>query len=227
MFDEISQDPEDMFAQTDANAPQVAPPTMSTSSTAPQSAPGTAQPVSPVMQQPSVAPSRSIPAQPGARAPFPWKVVVLVIAILSAITLAFFLSMRILNSRTPVTPTAPSETEQMPTQTTAPAATTPAPVAETVPGTAPEATVPVVAPVESTVDTDKDGLSDTQEATLGTNPNNPDTDADGLFDKEEVDVYRTNPLNSDTDGDTYKDGDEVKNGYNPNGPGKLLQVPQK
>jgi hypothetical protein len=34
-------------------------------------------------------------------------------------------------------------------------------------------------------------------------------------------------LNPDTDGDTYKDGDEVKKGYNPSGPGQLLQIPKK
>ena len=33
--------------------------------------------------------------------------------------------------------------------------------------------------------------------------------------------YKTNPNNPDTDGDGYLDGDEVKNGYDPNGDGKL------
>ena len=47
-----------------------------------------------------------------------------------------------------------------------------------------------------------------------------------MFDGEEVNTYHTDPLRADTDGDTYSDGDEVKNGYNPNGPGKLLEVPQ-
>ena len=36
------------------------------------------------------------------------------------------------------------------------------------------------------VDTDGDGLTDGEEAALGTNPNNPDTDGDGLTDGEEV-----------------------------------------
>ncbi|RIV38137.1 DUF11 domain-containing protein, partial [Flagellimonas lutimaris] len=36
------------------------------------------------------------------------------------------------------------------------------------------------------VDSDGDGLSDGEEATLGTNPDNPDTDGDGLTDGEEV-----------------------------------------
>lgn len=78
----------------------------------------------------------------------------------------------------------------------------------------------------STVDSDADGLTDVQEIALGTNPNSLDTDGDGLFDGEEVNIYKTDPLNPDTDGDGYKDGEEVANGYNPNGPGKLLQVPQ-
>lgn len=72
-------------------------------------------------------------------------------------------------------------------------------------------------------DSDQDGLTDEEEAALGTSPNNPDTDNDGLFDREEVKVYKTDPLNPDTDGDSYKDGDEVKSGYNPKGSGKLYE----
>ena len=73
-------------------------------------------------------------------------------------------------------------------------------------------------------DSDQDGLSDEEEETLGTNINNIDTDNDGLFDREEVKVYKTNPLVADTDGDGYMDGDEVKNGYNPLGEGKLYEI---
>lgn len=49
-----------------------------------------------------------------------------------------------------------------------------------------------------------------------------DTDGDGLTDSEEVDTYHSNPLKADTDGDSFSDGAEVKGGYNPNGPGKLV-----
>ncbi|TXB61323.1 hypothetical protein [Phaeodactylibacter luteus] len=45
-------------------------------------------------------------------------------------------------------------------------------------------------------DPDMDGLTNTQEATAGTDPNNPDTDGDGLYDGEEVlglDDPATNP----------------------------------
>jgi len=76
-----------------------------------------------------------------------------------------------------------------------------------------------------TVDSDNDGLDDSEERNLGTDPNNPDTDNDGLTDREEVRVYKTNPLNPDTDGDGYPDGREVKSGYNPLGSGKLTPNP--
>lgn len=75
---------------------------------------------------------------------------------------------------------------------------------------------------ELNLDSDNDGLTDNDERVLGTNPNQSDSDADGLLDGEEINFYKTNPLNSDSDGDTYLDGDEVKAGYNPNGPGRLI-----
>ncbi|MFW0837581.1 MAG: hypothetical protein ACKKL5_01125 [Candidatus Komeilibacteria bacterium] len=75
------------------------------------------------------------------------------------------------------------------------------------------------------IDTDGDGLTDKQEATIGTDPSQADSDADGLFDKEEVVTYNTDPLNPDTDGDGYADGLEVQSGYNPAGEGKLLNIP--
>jgi len=59
------------------------------------------------------------------------------------------------------------------------------------------------------LDSDGDGLSDAEEAALGTDPNNPDTDGDGLTDGEEVKTYKTDPLNPDTDYDALKDGAEV------------------
>ena len=73
----------------------------------------------------------------------------------------------------------------------------------------------------SKIDSDFDGLSDEEENKLGTNIHMADTDGDGLLDKEEVIIYHTNPLVADTDGDGFTDGEEVKNGYNPNGDGKL------
>lgn len=105
---------------------------------------------------------------------------------------------------------------------------------EVAPTPAPEVIAPTdiaPGPVEGLesppADTDGDGLTDQEEAQLGTNPKSVDSDNDALSDREEVKVYKSNPLNSDTDGDSYLDGHEVKNNYSPTGPGKLLPpVPQ-
>ena len=59
------------------------------------------------------------------------------------------------------------------------------------------------------VDTDLDGLFDSDEITYGTDPNVPDTDGDGLLDGEEVLLLSTNPLAGDTDGDDLSDRTEV------------------
>ena len=59
------------------------------------------------------------------------------------------------------------------------------------------------------VDTDGDGLLDSEETALGTDPNDADSDGDGLSDGEEVLTYSTDPLDADTDGDGLSDGDEV------------------
>lgn len=63
--------------------------------------------------------------------------------------------------------------------------------------------------VQEPVDTDGDGLTDAEEAELGTDPNSADTDGDGLTDGQEVNEYDTDPLNPDTDGDGLEDGPEV------------------
>ena len=59
------------------------------------------------------------------------------------------------------------------------------------------------------IDSDGDGLLDSEEVKIGTDPYNPDTDEDGLSDGEEVKMYKTDPLNPDTDWDGLKDGAEV------------------
>jgi len=58
-------------------------------------------------------------------------------------------------------------------------------------------------------DQDNDGLTNAQEALLGTDPTDADTDNDGLTDGEEVLEHSTNPLDSDTDNDGLSDGEEV------------------
>ena len=75
-------------------------------------------------------------------------------------------------------------------------------------------------------DSDGDGLTDDEEADAGTDPTKPDSDGDGLYDREEVQVYGTDPLDQDTDGDGFLDGSEVSQGFNPNGPGRLFELPK-
>jgi MYXO-CTERM domain-containing protein len=52
----------------------------------------------------------------------------------------------------------------------------------------------------SPLDTDGDGLPDTYETGIGTNPNNRDTDGDSIPDGTEVGPDRGRPVDSDTDG---------------------------
>jgi hypothetical protein len=49
-------------------------------------------------------------------------------------------------------------------------------------------------------DADKDGLSDAEEAILGTNPNSNDSDGDGILDKDEVGTTVSKALDTDGDG---------------------------
>lgn len=58
-------------------------------------------------------------------------------------------------------------------------------------------------------DSDGDGLSNTEEEKLKTDPLNEDTDYDGISDIDEVITYNTDPINYDSDSDTISDGDEV------------------
>jgi hypothetical protein len=72
-----------------------------------------------------------------------------------------------------------------------------------------------------TIDSDTDGLTDVEERQLNTNSVNVDTDNDGLTDREEVRVYKTNPLLADSDTDGLSDGAEVGSNRNPLGDGDL------
>jgi Bacterial TSP3 repeat len=59
------------------------------------------------------------------------------------------------------------------------------------------------------VDTDGDGLFDGAELAYGADPTIPDTDGDGLNDEDESEKLLTDPSLIDSDGDTLSDGDEV------------------
>ncbi|HRJ10677.1 MAG TPA: hypothetical protein PLP58_19000, partial [Prosthecobacter sp.] len=68
-------------------------------------------------------------------------------------------------------------------------------------------------PVE---DSDGDGLTDEQEAILGTDPYNPDSDYDGLTDADEIHLTGTNPLSPDSNGDGVSDFNEFYGNYSVN-----------
>ncbi len=73
---------------------------------------------------------------------------------------------------------------------------------------------------DTSTDSDDDGLSDSYERALGTNPYLNDSDEDGLSDWEEVYLYETCPYRESTDGDMYDDGMEVL-GHSPADLGEL------
>ncbi len=54
-------------------------------------------------------------------------------------------------------------------------------------------------------DADSDGLSDTLEAALGTDPNSAHSDSDSWNDYDEVFMHGTSPIMGDTDGDGFLD----------------------
>jgi len=64
-------------------------------------------------------------------------------------------------------------------------------------------------------DLDEDGLKNSEEQQLGTDPNDADTDRDGLSDYQEVRIFGTDPLVPDTDGDGLRDGEEFLKGSDP------------
>jgi hypothetical protein len=82
------------------------------------------------------------------------------------------------------------------------------------------------------LDTDGDGLADSIEIILGTDPEEEDSDSDGLSDFDEVNLdgdptsysvgVDTDPTDPDTDGDWYYDGAESSFGSDPLDPGSIV-----
>lgn len=72
-------------------------------------------------------------------------------------------------------------------------------------------------PTAGVSDSDGDGLTDQQEAQLGTDPRSADTDRDGLTDLDEV-RRATSPMLSDSDGDGLLDGQEAFGCSDPRNP---------
>ena len=68
---------------------------------------------------------------------------------------------------------------------------------------------------DADLDLDADGLSNSEEYQLSTNPGVSDTDGDGLSDGDEYNLYATDPTLRDSDGDKMDDGWETEFGLNP------------
>ena len=75
------------------------------------------------------------------------------------------------------------------------------------------------------LDSDCDGLSDSAELGLGSNPADADSDHDGLSDGAEEFTYHTNLLDADTDDDGASDGAEVTAGTDPREPTSVPPPP--
>ncbi len=76
-------------------------------------------------------------------------------------------------------------------------------------------------PVQITVrhpDRDANGLDDSIEAQIGSNPDDPDTDDDGLTDGQEYHLHHTDAIDPDSDDDGIPDGWEVGHGSLPTAP---------
>lgn len=67
----------------------------------------------------------------------------------------------------------------------------------------------------SGLDSDGDGLANSDETLFGSDANNPDTDGDALPDGIDIYTYGASPTLVDTDGDNYDDGDEAALGKAP------------
>lgn len=237
MFDDVSNEPEDIFAGTDGD-PSPTPPT--TPAPVPEIPPAQAQAPAPVpapqvpMPAPAQAPQAPAPPRPIAvppsltgelpeikRSPSSlFKMAALVVIALLILVTAAFISWRFMSGPgSNIAPAVTSDTSNDISDKMMDEAD------EIMDEIEEEIVVEEEEIIVAEIDTDKDGLSDIEESKIGTSPKNPDSDDDGLFDREEVEVYNTNPLNPDTDGDTFLDGAEVSNGYNPNGEGKLFELP--
>lgn len=222
--------PEDIFSGVDEASPSpvpATPPQVPAPTNKPLVAPSLDKPLPPGlgghedMSLPPMPPS-AVSAKQGRISARVWIFVMVVVVV---IVIAAALAAWMLRVRAPIVP--PQRQESVVDVTTPLEELLPTPVDEEVPvEIAPEdASVPeTAATASSTVDTDRDGLTDEEETRLGTATRSADTDNDGLSDADEIKTWGTNPLNPDTDGDTYLDGVEVQNGFNPKGSGALLPL---
>lgn len=163
----------------------------------------------------------------GKKSVITWIIVFVLLLVFGGGSLLVYFAVIRTPDRQAVQPARPLDEEPAPTLDARAAAPAPQPAVppaaenEETPDTADE----VVLFGSEVLDTDSDGLDDAREGQLGTDSLNWDTDGDGLSDGDEAIIWKTSPTNEDSDGDTYSDGAEVRNGYNPAGPGRIFEPP--
>jgi hypothetical protein len=143
-----------------------------------------------------------------------WPILLAALLGLAALVAAFVLLVLPLLQGRLVPPAEPSVAVPVPTQVANVEPTQPKPTAPE--PTQPEPTVPLpsLTPDLAGTDADGDGLTQSEEAAYGTDPDNPDTDGDWVWDGLELEEG-TDPLNADSDGDGLTDGVEKSLGTNP------------
>ncbi len=82
--------------------------------------------------------------------------------------------------------------------------------------TSPKLGFPEGLALRALLDSDADGMGDTDEIRRGLNPSQKDSDGDGLFDGAEFSTHLTDPAVKDSDADGFEDGLEVNAGSDPN-----------
>jgi uncharacterized delta-60 repeat protein len=154
--------------------PTTTPPTTPTTTTTPPTTPTTTPPITPTTTPP-ITPTTTPPTTP--------------------------------TTTPPTTPTTTPPTTPTTTPPTTPTTTPPPPTTTTVPPTTTTTTVPpTTTPATTTTttapapDSDGDGLVDSEEDALGTDPADPDTDGDGFTDGREVGELGSDPLDPDDPG---------------------------
>jgi len=226
MFENNQPETEDIFSETDKLPQPVSPSTPPVPGSPPpqQAVPSVTNPapIAPIAPIPPAATISHI--QPESKGGWV-KSLIIIIVIIVVIGIAASISFFVLSSRSTETPGVPDVSEVVSEDAAGIVADEPVVPAVTTTPTTNTTPTNTITPTVQEPDQDSDGLTDVEEARLGTDPTSSDSDQDGLFDREEVQIYKTDPLLPDTDGDGFLDGEEVTGGYNPLGEGRLNETP--
>ena len=207
----VAKEPDDILAEFDPDEPRFKGPEIPTS---PMPTPASAMPIPPAIP----APEKPITKEPFFKAHKKAFLIIVIVLVASGALAAggWFFYQRFVGTR--ANPNQPGlNTGQTATNANQAANTNQAAANQNI-------NQNVTPPPPTQIDSDFDGLSDEEEGMYGTDLNKIDNDEDGLTDRDEVKVFKTDPNNADTDGDGFMDGEEIRAGFDPKGPGKLLEI---